>query len=125
MKVDTVSTSPPQLLYEQSFDSGISLYFFHIGYCFFMARSLHGFSKAEDMYLPHKLRDKCILSSLMKYAHLTQLNVICRENEAKSKFLKQMEKQQLIIYIYLVPSFPQALCRQQLSQCQPKILILI
>lgn len=75
-----------------------------------MARFLHQFSKAEDMYLPYKLRDKCILSSLMKYAHLTQLNVTCRENIAKSKFLKQMKKQQRIICIYLVPSFPQALC---------------
>lgn len=52
-----------------------------------MVRFLHRFSKAEDMYLPYKLRDKWILSSLMKYAHLTQMNVVCRENAAKSKFL--------------------------------------
>lgn len=92
MNVYMVSISPPQLLYDQSFDSGFS-FTYSTSSIASSSGSLHGFSNVEDMYLPQKLRDKYILSSLMKCAHLTQLNVICRENVAKSKFLKQMKKQ--------------------------------
>lgn len=76
------------------------------------------------MYLLYKLRGKCILSSLMKYTHLTQLSIFCRENIANSKFFSQMEKQ-FNIYIYLGPSFPQVLCSLKLLQRQPEIPILI
>lgn len=45
----------------------------------------------QQKYLLYKLRGKYILSSLIQYAHLTQLNILCRNNAVKPKFFRQIK----------------------------------
>ena len=68
----------------------VSLYLYYIKW-YFQERFIFWFAAAEEKYLLYKLRGKYILSSLMQYAHSTQLNILCRNNAAKPKFFRQIK----------------------------------